>query len=413
LVLVLVTALLMASSAAAQEPPRQDESPGPYPFIVLDSPPYFFTMRQVNQDYLSGYRLFAKTLNTHLNPAFSVMLQGAACLLFLKTMTHEQGHQAILAAEHIESHQRSFPFMERAGYVDGVTDAALQNLRDTKFPTFARLHTAGVESDYMLATREETLMAFGDEVYRNVVVDYLLRKSAVILYLTEGVFERDTDGAQESDELKRDIVGNDIYGVIRHWFRPAMAFTRYTRYADLTTQEHEYLERIQWRALFNLANANIVGIQSFRLTDDLRANVGMAHALGPFGDFIDERVWLNYRSSVKVSGYVREFENRDRWFVGAGAGIYDYPLTDRLRASATLHYWKQPVGLSFTSTTGKSGGAVDLGASYRVATSQGPHPQSLSLDVGMIYKTEGFLPEEVALVRHFGVRVGLTVGLHF
>lgn len=409
--------LLTAKPSVAQTGPEPQGSATPeppvrtYPFIVLDSPPHYFTMRQVDQDYLSLFRLYSDMLNTHYTPAVSFLIQGASCVLLFKTMTHEEGHRAVLTSEGIYSVSRPFLFGERHGYVDSVTDATLQNLRDTKFPTYARLHTAGTESDYMLATREETLMAFDDEVYENLVIDYLLRKGGIILYFTEGIVHRNTDGPEETDELKRDIVGNDIYGVIRHWYRPDMEFQRYTRLEDLTPEEHGYLDRIQWRTFLNLANANVIGVQNFRLTDNVKANFGMAHNLSPFGDFIDERAWFTYHATLKTSAYVREFENRDHWFFGAGAGIYDYRLTSRLTGSATLHYWKQPVGLSFTAATGKSGGAIDLDARYRIAPGWNSRMDSVALDVGMIYKTEGFLPEEVVLGEHFGVRVGFSIDL--
>ena len=161
----------------------------------------------------------------------------------------------------------------------------------------------------------------------------------------------------------------------------------------------------------NLANANVIGIRNFRVTDQLKANVGMAHCLGPFGDFIDERIWLTHGTNIKTSAYLREFENRDHWFFGAGAGIYDFPVTERLSASAMVHYWKQPLDSSFTASTGKSGGAVDLDARYRLLSRQSAKLESVSLDVGMVAKTQGFLPEEVVLDDHFGLRVGLSIGL--
>jgi hypothetical protein len=48
----------------------------------------------------------------------------------------------------------------RGGYIEGATDNSLKKLRDTDFPNFARLYTSGLESDYMLTHREETLFAF-------------------------------------------------------------------------------------------------------------------------------------------------------------------------------------------------------------------------------------------------------------
>ena len=398
----LVMVVVCASVSSAQT----------YPFIVIDSPPHFFTMRQVDQDYLSGYRLFARETNEHLKPAVSFLVQGVASVLLLKTMTHEEAHSTILTGEGIDSDARSFLFMTRHGYVDGVTDAALKNLRDTKFPTFIRLHTAGFESDYMLATREETLLSFEDEMFKNVAVDYLLRKAALLIYFTEGIFKRDSDGAEEADELDRDVVGNDLYGVIRHLHRPTMEYHRYTRFADLTDEEHQYLERVQWRTFLNLANANVIGIRNFRLTDQLTANVGLGHCMGPFGDFIDEKVWLDYRQKWNVTGYLRQFENRDHWFFGAGGGIVHYPLAQHLSLSAEVHYWNQPVDLSFNTAAGKSGGAVDVSGSYQFFSRQKSALRSLSLDVGMVGKTAGFLPEEIVLDSHLGFRFGLTMELH-
>jgi hypothetical protein len=36
--------------------------------------------------------------------------------------------------------------------------------------------------------------------------------------------------------------------------------------------------------------------------------------------------------------------------------------------------------------------------------------KSLSLELGMIYKTAGFLPEEIVLDEHFGFRFGFGIG---
>jgi hypothetical protein len=407
---VLLLAIASAVSLAAQDTPGTQASERSYPFILRDSPARLFTMRQVDVNSLSGFRLFSDLLNRDLSPALSYVIQGAFGFLFFKTMTHEEAHRSILVGEDIGAVSHPFPFSERSGYVDGVTDATLQNLRDTKFPTFIRLHTAGFESDYMLATREETLMSLGDESYRNLVVEYLLRKVAIVRYFTEGIFKHDTDGPEEADELRRDVVGNDLYSVIRHLFRPTMAYTRYTRYADLTGQELHYLHRVERRTFLNLANANIIGVSNVRLSDDLRGNIGLGHCMGPFGDFIDEKLWLAYKEKVKVNAYLREFENLDRWFIGAGIGINDYPVAQRLDVSAMVHYWNQPLGLSFTEQRGKSGGAVDVTGRYKLLLRHHSRLQYLSLDLGMIYKTVGFLPEEIELGKYLGIRFGLSLG---
>ena len=407
------TALLLvvasAAPAAAQDTPDPGKGEKSYPFILRDSPARLFTMRQFDEGYVSTYRLFSDLLNSNLKPVVSYAVQGAAVLLLFHGLTHEEAHRAILVGEDIGAVSHPFPFSERGGFVVGVTDATLQNLRDTNFPTFIRLHTAGFESDYMLATREETLMSQGDESFKNLAVEYLLRKAGTIRYFTEGIFKYNTDGPEEANELDRDVVGNDLYGAIRHLHRPAMEYMRYTRYADLTDEELAYLHRVQSRTFLNLANANVIGVTNFRVSDAVRLNAGLGHSMGPFGDFIDQKVWLAVNGKVKISGYLREFENRSHWFYGAGVAVNDYPLPGRVAVSAAVHYWNQPVNLSFTALDGRPGGAVDVTGRYKVPLRHSAWLRYVSLDVGVIYKTAGFLPEEFALGEHFGVRAGLSL----
>jgi hypothetical protein len=405
----LLLVLASAAPVAAQDPADPGKGEKTYPFILRDSPARLFTMRQFDEGYLSSYRLFSDLLNSNLKPVVSYAVEGAAVLLFFHALTHEEAHRAILVGEDIGSVSHPFQLSERGGYVVGVTDATLQNLRDTNFPTFIRLHTAGFESDYMLATREETLMSLGGESYKNLAVEYLLRKAGTIRYFTEGIFKYNSDGPEEANELERDIVGNDFYGVIRHLHRPTMEYTRYTRYADLTDEELGYLHRLQSRTFLNLANANVIGVTSFRVSDAVRLNAGLGHSMAPFGDFIDQKVWLAVKGKVKISGYLREFENRSHWFYGAGVGVSEYPVAGRVAVSAAVHYWNQPVDLSFTAVDGRPGGAVDVTGRYKVPLRHSTWLQYLSLDVGVIYKTVGFLPEELALGEHFGVRVGLSL----
>jgi hypothetical protein len=132
----------------------------------------------------------------------------------------------------------------------------------------------------------------------------------------------------------------------------------------------------------------------------------------PFGDFIDENFWLLYREKIKVNAYLREFQNRNNWFLGGGIGINDYPLSQRWTASMTIHYWNQPVNLDFNENAGKPGGAIDVTGSYDLLANKNSKLESLSVDVGMVCKTEGYLPEEIFLDRHLGLRFGLTLGFH-
>lgn len=273
-----------------------------------------------------------------------------------------------------------------------------------------RLYTAGSESDYMLGDHEESLMAFGDETFRNLAAEYLIRKAFLIEYYLIGFFHYDIDGAEESNELKRDIVGNDVYGTARHLFRPTMPFYRYTRFNDLTSQEKDFVYKMGYRSLLNLVNPNIIGIPSLVNARNLKINFGMGHVLCPFGDLTDENIWVAY-NKFKIHSYIREFENRSNWFMAGGIILSDYPVTKNIETSLAAHWWKQPKNLDFNETVGIPGGALDFTGKYFFYTHSLNALKRVSIDIGLIYKSKGFLPEEVYLSKHFGFRIGTTFSL--
>jgi hypothetical protein len=382
-----------------------------FPFIIQDSPAQLFTMRQLNEDYLSGYRLYSRLLANSFSPAVNYTIQAVSGFLFFIPMTHEEAHRAVLSEKDIGSTSRPFFLSGRRGYVDGVTDQTLKNLRDNDFPDYSRLHGAGLESDYMLTHREEALLSFNQEKFSILAVEYLLRKAMIMQYYLMGFIKTDLDGVEESDELKRDIVGNDIYSNIRHLFRPNMAFQRYTRYADLTTAEISYLHKVGYRSLLNLVNLNIIGIPNFRISGSTSIGFGMGHIMCPFGDFIDENIWLSHRKKLLLETYIREYQNSAKWFLAGGIGIKDYPLTNQLITSVNLHCWNQPDNLGFNDTRGKFGGAVEWVGKYFFVSKKNSQTKAVSLDLGFIYKTAGYLPEELVMEKHFGMRVGTSIAL--
>jgi hypothetical protein len=368
-------------------------------------------MRQFDEDYLSTYRLISNTLNRDFKPVVSYLIQASGYILLFGPLTHEEGHRSILVSKNIGSISQPFFLSLRGGYISGVTDQTLQNIRDTDFPDFIRLHTAGLESDFMLNHRVENLLSFEDESYKNIAIEYILRKFSLMEYYLIGFFHYDVDGAEEKDELKRDIVGNDVYGVIRHLYRPKMEYRRYTQYKDLTPEEKKYVAKMGYKSFFNLLNPNILGIYNLRITNNLRMNLGMGHTMCPFGDFTDENLWIKYNDILKIHIYTRQYQNRSNWFPAGGIEFLDLPFTKRFEASCGLHLWNQPENLGFNDSRGKMGGAAELLGKYYFVTRHKTRLDKISIDLGINYKTIGFLPEEIYLRKHFGFRIGTSIGL--
>jgi hypothetical protein len=114
---LLLLALLAAGPLAAQQTASGGESRREYPFILRDDPARLFTVRQIAQDYLSGYRLFAGLVDRTTKPVIGFIIEGLFDYGFFKTLTHEEAHRSILVGEDIGAVSHPFPFEKRTGYV--------------------------------------------------------------------------------------------------------------------------------------------------------------------------------------------------------------------------------------------------------------------------------------------------------
>ena len=83
-----------------------------------------------------------------------------------------------------------------------------------------------------------------------------MRKMGTTLYYLSNLMQSKIGirEADEPDELKRDIVGHDLYGMIRHLHRPTMDFYRYTEWDNLTSEEQKYAKRMGYMSLLNFIN---------------------------------------------------------------------------------------------------------------------------------------------------------------
>lgn len=407
--IIFVVCCLFLSQLNAQH--ISNELTNEYDFIILDSPGKLFTMRQINQNYLSLYRMIIPAIDSigwskKISNTVEVALTG---LVFI-TLTHEEGHRSILTGKNIGSISNPFFNNRGAATVIGVTNETLKNLRDNSFPDYIRLHTAGLESDYMLANRVETLCSFGEEKFSTIKWEYYFRKVALLQYYMLGLFKYSADLEEEVNELERDIVGHDVYGAIRHLYRPDMEFYRYTDYDDLTGDEKSFVKRAGWRSLLNIVNPLVIGKSGFDLSESMRINAGLGYTMTPFGDQIDQNIWLMY-NEYNMHIYLREFENKSSWFLGAGLKLHKLKLTDNINISVGFDFWNQPKNLNFNTKDAQSGGSIDLQIYYKVMSRISSNVKSLAILLGGNYKSSGYLPEEFYLNEHFGFLIGCAVSM--
>lgn len=378
-----------------------------YPLILVHSPARLSTMKQFDQNFLSTYRVLSRELEK-LSPTHSRLIQLAATL-FTLPLSHEEGHRSVLTMKRIGSISRPYVDWHGAAYVEGVSDETLQALRDTDLPSYVRLHAAGLESDYALGNRCASLSAFNTEDLRTIYVECAMRRLNQVFYFASAAIPFMSPELKEEDnELDRDIVGHDVMGAIRHLHRPGMPFFRYTDHSDLSDEEKSFATRAAIRGLANLVTPSLVGRDNWELYPGIEIAAGLGYSLAPFGDFLDQQVWLKYEDDLRVHVYARQYQNKKHWFPAGGANLHDYPLSDRLRIDVSAHVWRQPEGLEFESSQGHTGGLLSFVAKYQVLGKRHGDTE-LSVDMGITAKSEGFVPEEPYLREKVGLQLGTTI----
>lgn len=378
-----------------------------YSFIIKDSPSSLFTMKQFNENYLSLYRLSVNELNKAFSPKVSGLIQ-IGLSLFTIPLTHEEGHRSVFTVNNIGSISNPFFNKNLAAYVKGVSDETLIQLRNNNLPAYIRLHTSGLESDYSLLLSESSLLNWEKEDFDVLGMEFLMRKLNLVTYYFTVAINSDIKLKEEDDELKRDIVGHDVYGAIRHLHRPDMPFFRYTESKDLTGEEQKFAKRVGWRSLLNLIDPLILGKTGWDIKNGYKINASLGYGMSPFGDYIDENIWLKskrFNSHI----YFRQHQNKARWFPAMGVQMSDIYLTENIKSTFSLNGWMQPEELDFNTSDSFVGGALDCKLQYKFKLRERSRLSALSADLGIIAKSKGFITGEAKLDSHIGVYAGLSI----
>ncbi|MBP6755454.1 MAG: hypothetical protein KA210_04840 [Bacteroidia bacterium] len=382
-----------------------------YRIDITDGTNSLFTMNQFNNLVLNGYRIGFGQINYEkltkkeklITNSYQLLISGLLAL----PLTHEEGHRSVLTNLDIGS--ISAPIIDSKGVakVIGVTDVVLKDLRDTNFPNYIRLHNAGLESDFDYLKKSDALFNFNEEEYNILYSDYFLRKLSVSMYYLSTLIHNKT-GIKESDtpELKKDIVGHDIFGMIRHLHRPDMEFKRYTEWDDLTNQEKNYGKRIGLMSLFNYANPNLWRKSSYKLSENIDFNFSLNYCLAPFGDFIEQNAYLNINKKWKINPFIRQYFNKNNTFWASGINLHNFVINEHFLLNSSIEAWQQPKNQSFTAADSDFGMGIKTEISYNILEVK---KSNIFFNLGLNYKTKGFIPASPSLDKDFRVNFGLII----
>ena len=139
------------------------------------------------------------------------------------------------------------------------------------------------------------------------------------------------------------------------------------------------------------------------------------------GDFFLSPVEYLMRKAIILQYYLMGFVKYDvdgteetdelNWFPWRRDCVKDYPMTDKFLSSVNIHLWDQPADLGFNDSKSKFWRRCRMGREIFPSDPSKKQLKGISVDLGLIYKTAGFLPEEVKLQKHFGIRMGTSFAL--
>lgn len=405
-----------------------------YEYRIFDGTLDSFTMRQMDLAYLSTSRLINRGVEAIFGDKKFLKIKISdwidyAWPFFVYAVTHEEGHRSILTAQGIGSISQPFFNYHMTAYVKGVSDSTLINFRNTNKPSFIRMYTAGIESDYMMAKREEMYAAFEFDKFSILYPDYFLRRISIAGYLSAGIIYDAAEKSggiykwvtdlmnvvEEPDEYARDICGFDTFGAVRALFGNDYNFKRYVQFSDLTREEKDFLaKRMSYKSFLNYISLFLFTKPNINIKDKFAISGSMGYALAPFGDFIDENIYFKWRNTawgdLNFYFYARQAENYNTWYPAFGVGIIELSPLEWFSISTEGHIWWQPEDMKFYTSNSFFGGAFELTVKLFLINSNWPlFIQKAGLTTSLLVKSKGFMPEIEQLDTSIRFSMGLEI----
>lgn len=408
-------------------------------FPIFDGAFEYMTINQSDDLYISSYELvtdlfFDSYLNDfelgdtfkeriyNITPLLSLMMVDS---LILSPLSHEEAHRSVLTAKGIGSiSQPIIKFtspLVGVAYVKGVRDAELKNLRDTDFTTFIRMHTAGLESDYSICQKEFAKLVFtkddcsSDTVILNpFFIEYLMRDINTIFYEMNAKFGG-LKQVEEENELERDIVGDDVCGMIHHLFNPTAEYHRYYTADDFSEEEKKFVNRIFYKTMLNfpIISPLLFRKASFDITNDLQLSFNTGYSLAPFGDYLDENIYLRIKKVLNgpldVIFTARQYQNKDNWFPEFNLRCEQFSPLNWLTLNAGVSCWWQPEDFNFMTDNSFFGGSVEIGCNIYPFKALDNAKYEFGINLNCMYKTKGFIPEVMSLEDDFVFTAGISL----
>ena len=331
---------------------------------------------------------------------------------------HEEFHRSILTYHGIHSHDQvyDFPIFSSLISVNDVSDSALIAFKASSPADFIRLHEAGIEGEYLLINRLNTLNFFYNQDYPYYIPELLIALNSFYY-----VWSCHTQVAQKiTQELNqkeinikdRDFTGLDFTAWVYDLFRPDEPYSargthpsgtgidRYRKPSDLTAQELSYLKRQGYMQLINFISPFLLNINGFTY-GQLKFNFAFRYFLTSFGSDLTIHNYLKTnRLNLIISTHF--FHNYNKTFPGLELQVVDYSFFHKhLILNTDFQIFAQPKNFDFHTQEPMFGSSATINMGIKAL----PHT---FIRLGITAKTKGWVAGIVQQTETLNGFLGLT-----
>ena len=298
-------------------------------------------------------------------------------------------------------------------YHYGLSQPKLEKFKTENYPDFMRFHTLRGEYHYLKTKILEEDISKADMSNKNNKNTFLTMYFMDLLYnRTYNIFY-----SQLKDKTLKGItitkapliIDNDKSWV-KYLFEHNKTFNSHITSDLLTTEEKKYLKRSAIFSWMNLVSPQMMGIDKFSVTKNLKATFSLNYLRIPFGEMTEQNIWLVYNKQLNGL-FFRQYIAKEKTGFGLGYKMYNTKLNKKISLSSSIDYWKQPTNLDFYSKTFENGFHIGQDLEFKFLKEKYSQLNKISFYIGYDYKSAGYLPQSIELQKQFKINFGLKVNL--
>jgi hypothetical protein len=336
---------------------------------------------------------------------------------------HEEFHRAVMSRYQVNSFNgmNLFPIGAELVSVNKVSDEDLSRFKRESPADFVRMHAAGIESQYLLASRLQRNNFFYRQEYFNEALYWMTIFNAH-MYVMASASPEDVDvSSAKADKIKIDIASRDFTGFdMTAWvydlFRPNEPYAargthpsgtgidRYRTTKDLTDDELNYLKKQGPWQMVNYLSPMMFGFRSLPFGDtDIRWNFAFRHILTSFGTDLSFEMFVNIEKFNFVAAY-HNYQNYEHVFPAIEIEMVDYPVKVKnmsMYISPRIMAGVQPKQQGFRTSEAEFFGMIGSRVDFQITRHWLPY-------IEVMAKTNGWIAGNEFLESSISTRLGIS-----